>query len=536
MFTYLLLLALPVTIISGRISQTHGVAPELQMRYTPSSSSHPTWQCLDDSHIISWTAVNDDYCDCPDGSDEPGTSACPDTTFYCINEGHIGGRIASSRVNDGVCEQECCDGSDEPSGICANMCSEMGEEYRQKVNAERKLRKTGSKIRTTYITFAHKEKKRLEDSVVLLEREVDVREKEVARLKDIMERAEMVSEAALNFKKESRELVGAGFSSFSSACRSALYQSLLTHHSALKSLRRAYTSHVQREKQLGDILEALKGGYNPNYQDMAVLEAVRGWEALQKVEQEGEEGEEGEWTEAHLEHQLEGVINQDHVALLLGHESHLHQETTSLLFDLSAYIPEALAPQYTWFRETITEWLRTFGMVRDVVTNPDATSQARAAYHDAENKLNSVKNQRRDDQDELAELFDPEGFGIEGEWKKLQGLCLSKDTGEYTYEVCLFGDATQKGGGHHNLGKFASWSTDPNIKPGEPRYYEIQHYTRGAKCWNGPERSVTLHLSCGIENQILTVAEPEKCEYHLTATTPALCLPLDVIENSRQEL
>ena len=62
---------------------------------------------------------------------------------------------------------------------------------------------------------------------------------------------------------------------------------------------------------------------------------------------------------------------------------------------------------------------------------------------------------------------------------------------------------------------------------GSPEYYSKQRYTKGARCWNGPERSVSVAFSCGTENALLSVSEPEKCEYLLTGTSPALCLPLD---------
>jgi len=38
-----------------------------------------------------------------DGSDEPGTSACMNSSFACENLGYIVQMIPSSRVNDGIC-------------------------------------------------------------------------------------------------------------------------------------------------------------------------------------------------------------------------------------------------------------------------------------------------------------------------------------------------------------------------------------------------------------------------------------------------
>ncbi|KAA0188799.1 Glucosidase II beta subunit, partial [Fasciolopsis buskii] len=72
------------------------------------------FKCLLTPLSIPWSKVNDDYCDCPDGSDEPGSSACPNGSFFCRDVQYKVVSIPSNFVNDGYID--CCDGSDEHDG------------------------------------------------------------------------------------------------------------------------------------------------------------------------------------------------------------------------------------------------------------------------------------------------------------------------------------------------------------------------------------------------------------------------------------
>jgi len=79
----------------------------------------------------------------------------------------------------------------------------------------------GSKIRTTYISFAHKERKRLDESIVKLKAELEAKRREEITAKsiftlhilrlysdvlpDTLEHAESISQASLEHKKKSRE-------------------------------------------------------------------------------------------------------------------------------------------------------------------------------------------------------------------------------------------------------------------------------------------------------------------------------------------
>ncbi|KAK8811480.1 hypothetical protein WA158_003214 [Blastocystis sp. Blastoise] len=110
-------------ILSLTITPTYGVEKNDLNKYL--QAEFVCDSALGQPKRISTLYVNDNYCDCLDGSDEPGTSACSNMKFYCQNNDHIGEYIPSSRVNDGICD--CCDGSDEyDSSIkCENTCKQM---------------------------------------------------------------------------------------------------------------------------------------------------------------------------------------------------------------------------------------------------------------------------------------------------------------------------------------------------------------------------------------------------------------------------
>ncbi|CAG8691223.1 10007_t:CDS:10, partial [Acaulospora colombiana] len=227
-----------------------GVLPARQSLYVPSGAG--TWKCLSGDKEIPWSKVNDDFCDCPDGSDEPGKM----DSFFGLLASVTKLRLVATL------EKECCDGSDESFGVCPNICEEVGKEHRKKLEAEAKLRRT-------------KEKKRVQASIAALKAEVEAKKREESHAKILLDHTESMSQASLNHKKQSRKRLHlpSTLSGIPLNPVLALFQSLEKHSNALKSLQTQYKSLQEREKQLSDVLRNLKEGYNPNYQDMAVLEA-----------------------------------------------------------------------------------------------------------------------------------------------------------------------------------------------------------------------------------------------------------------------
>lgn len=158
------------------VDAMRGVAPHLQQRY-----ALDPFVC-DDGQRYDRSVINDGYCDCLDGTDEPGTGACPTGVFHCVNQGYRIMKIASSRVDDQVCD--CCDGSDEGYvAKCPNTCREAAQKERLLIDKLHSDFKVGSTIRSDLIQRLRDDKSSLMSSATPLGMELHNVEEELDGLR-----------------------------------------------------------------------------------------------------------------------------------------------------------------------------------------------------------------------------------------------------------------------------------------------------------------------------------------------------------------
>ncbi|XP_010451052.1 PREDICTED: glucosidase 2 subunit beta-like isoform X1 [Camelina sativa] len=179
-----------------------GISPQDEKYYKSSSEI----KCKDGSKKFTKAQLNDDFCDCSDGTDEPGTSACPNGKFYCRNAGHSPLVLFSSRVNDGICD--CCDGSDEYDGqvTCPNTCWEAGKAARENLKKKIETYNQGLVIRRQDIEKAKVGLEKDAAELKKLKSEEKILKGLVEQLKDRKEQIEKVEEKErLQKEKEEKE-------------------------------------------------------------------------------------------------------------------------------------------------------------------------------------------------------------------------------------------------------------------------------------------------------------------------------------------
>jgi protein kinase C substrate 80K-H len=285
-----------------------GVAPEDAKLYAPSSEN--TFSCLTHPSIsIPFSRVNDDFCDCPDGSDEPGTSACATLPphdlsirgFYCANKHHTPAFLPVSRVNDGICDYDfCCDGSDEYLGVggikCENRCKEIGNAARKLASERLRVRSAGGKLRDELIRKAGVLRKEIEDNIATTKAKIEGQEVKVKALEEELKETEARERA----KVVKNPKPGSKVSVVAQVAREKLDE----YKNGLTKLRAERNAAEEKLEKTEAILRAFKEEYNPNFNDEGVKRAVREWEEYLA-------GNEAQEKNAAEERDLENLLNED---------------------------------------------------------------------------------------------------------------------------------------------------------------------------------------------------------------------------------
>ena len=144
----------------------------------------------------------------------------------------------------------------------------------------------------------------------------------------------------------------------------------------------------------------------------------------------------------------------------------------------------------------------------------EAAEQARRDFEEAERLVNDAEREQR----QVNDYMDKD-YGPDEEFQSLHGQCFEISDREYTYKLCPFDKVTQRqksGGAETDLGRWGSWV-------GSDNKYAGMKYEGGQGCWKGPSRSTVVDLACGSENKIISVGEPNRCEYAMQFITPAMC-------------
>lgn len=138
---------------------------------------------------------------------------------------------------------------------------------------------------------------------------------------------------------------------------------------------------------------------------------------------------------------------------------------------------------------------------------PEA-AEARATLADTTQSLGTHETDLRVLDAKLAKAYGPDRVLY-----ALRDQCYETQSGEYTYSVCVFGDAKQS---NTRLGAMQDINDDDALT--------TLTFSGGDKCWNGPERSIQVALECGaLPVELYAVDEPATCVYTAKLRTPLAC-------------
>lgn len=490
-----------------------GIDPTRAQLY---ANKNDKFTCFDGKKTIKYTQLNDDYCDCEDASDEPGTAACTSGRFFCINAGHKSLVIPSSRVNDGICD--CCDASDEyfSSAKCINNCIELGSADRIREKQKAELLKSGNQIRLEMSQKGKKQKEEQKLRLADLEKSRDQADKIREEKRQIKSDAEILENDALDVYRKaedenrkqkqeeealkSREEAEETFAKYDSNKDGKVDIVELQTRIVFDKNRNGLVEIEEARYFLDDNdeleLESFVSLAWPKIKPFLMLDSGlfkpprRGDQPSDDEDEEEPEVDENRHDPAEEAELLNEETENEHHDEEEDVEEEAHEENE----------PEQQAPPPVQYDD---ETQRLIEQANEARNQYDVADRE---FRELDTELNNIRK-----------MLDKD-FGPEEEFAPLNGECFNYEDREYIYKLCMFDKATQQprnGGSETRLGTWDGWKGSN---------YNQQLYANGAGCWNGPARSAIVDIECGLDTRVLSVSEPNRCEYNYKIQTPAACL------------
>uniref|UniRef100_A0A0B6ZYE8 Glucosidase 2 subunit beta n=1 Tax=Arion vulgaris TaxID=1028688 RepID=A0A0B6ZYE8_9EUPU len=494
------------------------------------------FKCLSGGQAMTMDYVNDDYCDCKDGSDEPGTPACSNGLFYCENKFYKGTYLISSRVNDGICD--CCDGSDEYDGTisCEDTCEQLYAERKAQLEEFKQKQEKGYKVKLEYMQQGHRTKDEKISRLSELSKEKDafvevrntlqaVKDQTEAPEKEAKERHEKAWEAvkAERQKVQDGEKASIAFSELNINQDSVVDYPELMKHSEFDIDSDGTVSVEEAKEYLEDSeqvdLPTFITKIWPNIKEIYKSKASKAEpDEPERVPDEGEKAGDPD----------KGNIPPDDISEGGPEDYHdkYDDEDVDGDDDDGDGDEEDVDAEYTISsrnkRKKSSHLLNTVSDEEKMPDFDDATKKLIAAADEVRRKFEEADSNVKDVENEISAIkkYLELDLGPNEEFSALKGQCFEYSDREYIYRLCPFDKTSQKaksGGIETNLGVWGHW-----YGPEEDKYDSMK-YENGQGCWNGPNRSCHVNLHCGAENALTGASEPSRCEYQFEFTTPARC-------------
>lgn len=482
----LTLLLLTTTPCASAADFVRGVSPSKQALYANGIDCVPrdgAISSLATIHIPR-SRINDDYCDCADGRDEPGgESACEEARFFCANAGHRSSYIPSAFVGDGTCD--CCDGSDEIPGVCRDDCSFRGEAARKEaeklaagimrgVRKRAGLAKEGKEL----VKKDQKEIDGLRRTEAALVKKVDAAKVIANRLRGARDRAEKlknVQETALTVSAGSPE----------PETKDGLDLAAESGEETSFGLESS-----EKEENYEFDAPAVDSGYGDD-----AAESGKESEGNGAASPAGGEGSDA----------VSEDIDSDALCAELAENTSSNRLVNSakyyqalLVTKLQRVLPPSVLPRLG---------VRSDAGIAGCVTK-------------AEGQERSLRDEMTETQSSITKLESMVSLDYCSDFamRPFHGKCIKQTFAQYEFELCNFDAIRQyeRGSVIARLGSWGRWESETGTK-------RVMLYENGDQCWNGPKRSVRVSLECGDENEIVSVDEPNRCAYSMRFKTPAVC-------------